>query len=94
MLDSHSAGKTCQEVVGVGGRIPIVASLGDAPEAKALLRQFGNLGHAVPCYAIFPAGGGESIYLDGVITADEIVEKLKQAGPSKVKGADDSTAMR
>jgi uncharacterized NAD-dependent epimerase/dehydratase family protein len=48
VLDSHSAGKTCQEVVGVGGGIPIVASLGDAPEANTLLIGIAPPGGKIP----------------------------------------------
>ena len=68
---------------------------GNAPEVDALLKQLGNDGKTIPYYAIYPAGGGEPIHFGNrPITSDEIVETLKQAGPSKVKGADDSTAMR
>ncbi len=48
VLDSQSAGKTCQEVVGVGGRIPIVASLADAPEANTLLIGIAPAGGKIP----------------------------------------------
>ena len=48
VLDSHSAGKTCQEVVGVGGRIPMVASLADAPEANTLLIGIAPPGGKIP----------------------------------------------
>lgn len=48
VLDSHSAGKTCQEVLGVGGRIPMVASLADAPEANTLLIGIAPSGGKVP----------------------------------------------
>ena len=68
---------------------------GDAPEVDALLIELGNRGKGIPYYAIYPAGGGEPIHFGNrPITAEEIVEKLKQAGPSKVKSAEESTAMR
>lgn len=68
---------------------------GNAPEVDALLKQLGNRSRAIPYYAIYPAGGGEPIHFGNrPITAEEIVEKLKQAGPSKVKSAEESTAMR
>ena len=68
---------------------------GNAPEVDALLRQLGNRSQAIPYYAIYPAGGGEPIHFGNrPITANEIVEKLKQAGPSKLNGERDSTAMR
>ena len=31
VLDRAAAGQTCQELLGVGGAIPVVASLADAP---------------------------------------------------------------
>jgi uncharacterized NAD-dependent epimerase/dehydratase family protein len=37
VLDRQSAGKTCREVFGLGGSIPIVGSLADAPEANTFL---------------------------------------------------------
>ncbi len=37
VLDRQSAGKTCQEVFGTGGRIPCIASLADAPPANTFL---------------------------------------------------------
>ena len=37
VLDRQSAGKTCQEVFGVGGPIPFVGSLAEAPEANSLV---------------------------------------------------------
>ncbi len=37
VLDRRSAGKTCQEVFGVGGRIPCVGTLAEAAEANTLL---------------------------------------------------------
>jgi len=48
VLDSRSAGKTCQEVVGVGGRIPMVASLADAPQANTLLIGIAPPGGKIP----------------------------------------------
>ena len=37
LLDSTQAGKTAQELLGVGGEIPVVARLEDTPTANALL---------------------------------------------------------
>ena len=48
VLDRQSAGKTCQEVFGVGGRIPFVASLSDAPEADTLLIGIAPPGGKIP----------------------------------------------
>ena len=48
VLDRPSAGRTCQEVFGVGGRIPVVASLADAPEANTLLIGIAPPGGKIP----------------------------------------------
>jgi uncharacterized NAD-dependent epimerase/dehydratase family protein len=37
VLDRNGAGKTCREVLQIGGDIPVVGSVADAPEANALL---------------------------------------------------------
>lgn len=37
VFDRSDAGKTCQEVLGAGGDIPVIGSLADAPEANSLL---------------------------------------------------------
>ncbi len=48
MLDEPSAGKTCQEVVGTGGTIPVVATLADAPGANTLLIGIAPPGGKIP----------------------------------------------
>ncbi len=48
VLDRESAGKTCQELIGVGGRIPVVASLAEAPEANTLLVGIAPPGGKIP----------------------------------------------
>jgi D-glutamate N-acetyltransferase len=48
MLDKQSAGKTCQEVVGTGGAIPVVATLADAPGADTLLIGIAPPGGKIP----------------------------------------------
>ena len=48
VLDRQSAGKTCGEVLGTGGSIPIVASLDDAPEANSLLIGIAPPGGKIP----------------------------------------------
>jgi uncharacterized NAD-dependent epimerase/dehydratase family protein len=48
LLDRPSAGKTCQEVVGTGGTIPVVATLADAPAANTLLIGIAPPGGKIP----------------------------------------------
>ncbi len=48
VLDRRSAGKTCEEVLGVGGRIPVVGSISDAPEANTLLVGIAPPGGKIP----------------------------------------------
>lgn len=52
------------------------------PQISQLLQKFGRSG--VPLYVIFPAGRPkEPIVLPEVITADLVIQKLQEAGPSK-----------
>ncbi len=48
VLDRDTAGKTCAEVLGAGGDIPIVASLDDAPGANTLLIGIAPPGGKIP----------------------------------------------
>jgi len=48
VLDRDGAGKTCDEVLGIGGAIPVVGSLADAPEANALLIGIAPPGGKIP----------------------------------------------
>lgn len=48
LLDSTQAGKTAQELLGVGNTIPIVASLADAPDANALMLGIAPSGGRIP----------------------------------------------
>jgi len=48
LLDSTVAGKTSQELLGVGGEIPIVAALADAPAAELLLLGIAPPGGGIP----------------------------------------------
>ncbi|MEN6495677.1 MAG: DUF1611 domain-containing protein [Thermoguttaceae bacterium] len=48
VLDRPGAGKTCQELLGVGGAIPVVGSLADAPSANTLLIGIAPPGGKIP----------------------------------------------
>jgi len=48
LLDRATAGKTCQQVVGVGGTIPVVASLAEAEGADTLLIGIAPPGGKIP----------------------------------------------
>jgi len=48
VLDRQSAGRPCGEVMGVGGEIPVVGSLADAPRANTLLIGIAPPGGKIP----------------------------------------------
>ncbi|NQT14334.1 MAG: DUF1611 domain-containing protein [Planctomycetes bacterium] len=48
VLDREGAGKTCQEVLGLGGEIPVVGSVADAAGANALLMGIAPPGGKIP----------------------------------------------
>ena len=48
VLDRQSAGKTCREVFNVGGAIPCIGSLADAPQANTLLVGIAPPGGRIP----------------------------------------------
>jgi uncharacterized NAD-dependent epimerase/dehydratase family protein len=48
LLDSTQAGKTSQELLGIGGSIPVVAKLADAPGANTLLIGIAPGGGRIP----------------------------------------------
>jgi len=48
VLDRQEAGKTCQELFGLGGGIPVVASMTEAPEANTLLIGIAPPGGKIP----------------------------------------------
>jgi uncharacterized NAD-dependent epimerase/dehydratase family protein len=50
VLDRESAGKSCQEVFGQGGPIPVVAELAQAPEANTLLIGIAPPGGKMPAH--------------------------------------------
>ena len=58
-------------------------SRGD-PEITRLLKQLGNPAGSIPFYAVFPARDPRRpIVFGGLITADQVVQALRAAGPSQ-----------
>ncbi len=58
------------------------------PAVAELLRRLGNPSGSIPFYAVFPAKEPQRpIVFDGVITAGQVVEVLRQAGPSLVESS-------
>jgi hypothetical protein len=76
------------ELVQKNGVVPLKADkTGDAPEVDALLVELGNISKGIPFYAIFPGNGAPPILFDGLLTQNQVIEKLEQAGPSKLRAA-------
>ncbi len=58
----------------------------DRPDIDKLLVELGNVGEAIPFYAVYPGNGGAPITFDGLITQQTVLDALQQAGPSRGKG--------
>ena len=71
LLDSTQAGKTSGELLGVGGDIPVVATLKDAPQADVLLIGIAPHGGHVP-------SSWKPILLEAVARGMDIVSGLHQ----------------
>ncbi len=89
-----------KEVVEELGVVAIRANRPFAPDAiKALMKELGNEGGAIPFYAIYPGDASEKSVktFDGLITKKFVITALREAGPSKEIDALDSaesTAMK
>ena len=64
-----------------------------SPEIDQLLIELGNAGKAIPFVAIYPAGGGDPITLDGFLTQGQLLDALEKAGPSQAQDRP-TTAMK
>jgi uncharacterized NAD-dependent epimerase/dehydratase family protein len=71
VLDRPSAGKTCQAVFGVGGSIPCVARLADAPQSDTLLIGIAPPGGKMPA-------GWRPIILDAIRRKMTVVSGLHE----------------
>ena len=67
---------------------------GEAPDVDQLLVELGNHAKAIPFLAIYPAGGGQPITLSGLVTQDQVLDALTQAGPSKEAGRRETIHVR
>lgn len=52
-------------------------------EIDALLVELGNPGRGIPYYAVYPGRGGDPITMDGLISQQQVLDALQQAGPSR-----------
>lgn len=71
LLDTTQAGKTAQDLLGVGGSIPIVAKLEDAPEANALMLGIAPSGGRIP-------GAWRSVILSAINRGMDVVSGLHE----------------
>jgi uncharacterized NAD-dependent epimerase/dehydratase family protein len=69
VLDRSGAGKTCQQVMGIGGSIPLVASLEDASGANTLLIGIAPPGGRIP-------GAWRPVILDAIRRKLDVVSGL------------------
>jgi thiol:disulfide interchange protein len=56
-----------------------------SPEIDQLLVELGNTGRGIPYYAVFPGRGGEPITFDGLITQQQVLDALEQAGGGRLE---------
>lgn len=57
-------------------------------DVNQLLVELGNFGKTVPFLAIYPASGEQPILLDGLVTREQVLTALNQAGPSRRSALD------
>jgi uncharacterized NAD-dependent epimerase/dehydratase family protein len=69
LLDRRWAGRTCQEALGVGGTIPVIAALAEAPTANTLLIGIAPPGGKIPA-------PWRPIVLEGIARKLDIVSGL------------------
>lgn len=69
LFDRRAAGRTCQEALGVGGAIPVIGSLADAPAANMLLIGIAPPGGKIP-------GPWRAIVLEAIARKMDVVSGL------------------
>ena len=87
LLDSTQRGKTTQELLGVGGDLPVVASIAEAPGANTLLLGIAPAGGKIPLpwrkviLEAISRGMGVTAGLHDFLTEDpEFVEAARRSG--------------
>jgi suppressor for copper-sensitivity B len=65
-----------------------------SPEIDALLVELGNTGRGIPFVAIYPSNGDEPILFDGLISQQQVLDALNDAGPSAAPPPKQKTAMK
>ncbi len=74
------------------GIVGLTADFSDeSPEIEQLMRDLGRAGNALPFYAVFPGDGQPPLTFDGVLTQGRLLDKLKEAGPSKTISVSQTT---
>ncbi|MEC9091491.1 MAG: hypothetical protein VX438_02210 [Planctomycetota bacterium] len=71
------------------GVIALRADKGDektGDQVDQLLIDLGNPTRAIPFYALYPAGGGKPVVLDGIIGSDQVIRVFQEL---KVMDSDD-----
>jgi len=53
------------------------------PEIDKLMLELGNKGRVIPFYAVYPGHGGEPITFGGLISQQQVLDALEQAGASR-----------
>ena len=51
-----------------------------SPEIDKLLVELGNAGRVIPFYAVYPGRGGDPITFGGLISQQQVLDALEQAG--------------
>jgi len=64
----------------------------DSPEIDRLMLELGHSSLGIPLYAIYPADGRPPIVFSGLLTEGMLLDRLKEAGPSRGFGTQTARA--
>ena len=85
--------KVVNDLIKKNGVVPLKADYDASPEVKETLNKYGS--NSIPFYLIIPGNDqARPITLDGLITKGDVLEALRQAGPSKAVAAASETTVR